>query len=500
VASGDALIPFMGDLSDDPADIPKLVGALEEGYDVAYGSRFTSGGQVDGYPPLKLFYNRSFNNLIRLAFGIRARDVTNAFTAYRREVIEEIGVENLESESFDLTAELPLRAHIHGFSSTEVPVSWRSRDAGVSKLNATRKGPLYLKRLAQMFVLGNVAGLRDIVRVVTGGGPVRLLATAVFGLLVLVGFFSVTGFTEVFGVVSGANPTLVAVAALVYLLSFVFRTWRYRVLLRTSGHLASVGGVFRCIVAGWFVNFLVPARAGDVVRGLALKSTEDVPFGVATGLVVVERILDMVTLGTTMLFVAVVVVETQQVSDFAVGALTIAVLLAIGLVAICVLDEHVVSVLEPVLPNASGTMAAFNEALSQVAQNRYALALTALLSAPVWLLEVGTLYVSARAFGVALPAVQTLAAGVAAFLSQVVAVTPAGIGSYESVLAGVLTQFDVAAATGTSLALLDHFTRVAVISVVGTICIVHIGFRSRVYFRERTEPTEDQTVPASVEE
>jgi len=50
VASGDALIPFMGDLSDDPADIPKLVGALEEGYDVAYGSRFTSGGQVDGYP------------------------------------------------------------------------------------------------------------------------------------------------------------------------------------------------------------------------------------------------------------------------------------------------------------------------------------------------------------------------------------------------------------------------------------------------------------------
>jgi hypothetical protein len=351
-----------------------------------------------------------------------------------------------------------------------------------------------------MFVLGNVAGLRDIVRVVTGGGPVRLLATAVFGLLVLVGFFSVTGFTEVFGVVSGANPTLVAVAALVYLLSFVFRTWRYRVLLRTSGHLASVGGVFRCIVAGWFVNFLVPARAGDVVRGLALKSTEDVPFGVATGLVVVERILDMVTLGTTMLFVAVVVVETQQVSDFAVGALTIAVLLAIGLVAICVLDEHVVSVLEPVLPNASGTMAAFNEALSQVAQNRYALALTALLSAPVWLLEVGTLYVSERAFGVALPAVQTLAAGVAAFLSQVVAVTPAGIGSYESVLAGVLTQFDVAAATGTSLALLDHFTRVAVISVVGTICIVHIGFRSRVYFRERTEPTEDQTVPASVEE
>ncbi|WP_275576253.1 glycosyltransferase [Halogeometricum borinquense] len=83
----------MGDLSDDPADVPKLIEAIESGYDVAYGSRFVDHGSVDGYPPLKLFYNRSFNNLIRLLFGIRARDITNAFTAYRREIIVEIDVE-----------------------------------------------------------------------------------------------------------------------------------------------------------------------------------------------------------------------------------------------------------------------------------------------------------------------------------------------------------------------------------------------------------------------
>lgn len=174
-AGGDVLIPFMADLSDDPADIPQMVAKIEEGYDVVYGSRFMNGGSVDGYPPLKLLYNRSFNNFIRFLFGIGEKDITNAFTAYRREVIDEIVMETLHSESFDVTAELPLRATVEGFRTTEVPVSWRSRDAGVSKLNATRKGPVYFKRVLAEFVRGNAAGLRDLFVSVTDQGVARVL-------------------------------------------------------------------------------------------------------------------------------------------------------------------------------------------------------------------------------------------------------------------------------------------------------------------------------------
>ncbi|RJX43384.1 hypothetical protein DM826_07185 [Halonotius aquaticus] len=94
-ADGDVLIPFMADLSDDPADIPKMIEQINAGHDVVYGSRFMQGGSVDGYPPLKLIYNRSFNNAIRFLFGIGEKDITNAFTAYRREVIDEIGMETL---------------------------------------------------------------------------------------------------------------------------------------------------------------------------------------------------------------------------------------------------------------------------------------------------------------------------------------------------------------------------------------------------------------------
>jgi hypothetical protein len=498
-ASGDVLVPFMGDLSDDPADIPELVAAIEDGYDVAYGSRFVSGGSVDGYPPLKLLYNRAFNNLIRLAFGIRARDVTNAFTAYRREVVEEIGVENLDSESFDLTAELPLRAHILGFSSTEVPVSWRSRDAGISKLNATRKGPLYLTRLLDMFVRGNLAGVRDVFSVVTSGSRLRILGAALVGVLIMIALFSFSGFDEVWGIVRRANVGWLGVAAGAYLSSFVFRTWRYRVLLRTSGHLASRGGVFRCILAGWFVNFLVPARAGDAVRGFALKATEDVPFGVATGLVVVERVLDMLVLGTIMLLVATTVLETSRANTLAVGALAIALVMVLGLVVVYYLDEHVAVLLESRIPKIREATRTLNEALERVVANPYAMALAALLSLPVWALEISTIYFSGLAVGVPLGAVATTTAAVAAFVTQAVPVTPAGIGTYEATVTVMLSLFAVPASTGTALALVDHFARVATVYVLGAISVVHVGFRSREYFRERTREAA-RAAPASDEQ
>ena len=152
-ATGDVLIPFMGDLSDDPKDIVKLIEKIEEGHDVVYGSRFIKGGRLEGYPFFKRISNRSFNNLVRLLLGVKETDVTNAFKAYRREVIEKIGIENIKSDNFDITLELPVKAQILGFSSVEVPVVWHGRIRGNSKLKLRMMGPLYIKRLISIFFL-----------------------------------------------------------------------------------------------------------------------------------------------------------------------------------------------------------------------------------------------------------------------------------------------------------------------------------------------------------
>lgn len=498
-ARGDILVPFMGDLSDDPADIPLLVRAIENGDDVAYGSRFTDDGSVKGYPPLKLLYNRTYNNVIRLLFGIRAKDVTNAFTAYRREVIEEIAIENIDSESFDITAELPLRAHILGFSSTEVPVSWRSREAGVSKLNATRKGPLYLKRLLHMFIRGNVTGLRDLFGAVTTGNPFQILGAIVLAIVILVGLFSFSGSGEVFGILANANVAWLGFAALGYFASFVFRTWRYRVLLRTAGHLASRGDVFRCIVTGWFVNFLLPARAGDAARGLALKTTANVPFGVATGLLVIERALDMLVLGGTLFVVVSVLVPLPQANLLAVGALCLGMLMASSLLLLYYFDSHVTAFLESWKGDITESIDLLNESLERVAHNPYALLLAGGLTFPVWAFEISTIYFSAHAVGLQLLPVETVTTAIASFVSQAVPVTPAGIGTYEATIVATLSLYDVSAGIATALALVDHFIRAAVIYVIGAICTVHIGFRSRVYFRQQS-PAEDRTETPIAEE
>ena len=492
-ARGHVLIPFMGDLSDDPADIPKLVAAIEDGYDIAYGSRFVDGGSVEGYPRLKLLYNRGFNNCVRLMFGVRARDVTNAFKAYRAEVIETVGVDTLTSESFDLTAELPLRAHIEGFRSTEVPVSWQSRDEGVSKLDATRAGPLYVKRLLHMFMIGNVVALSDLWDAVTTGSPFRLVGATLLGILILFGLFSLSGQDEVFQVLGRIQPAWLGLVAAAYTGSFLFRTWRYRVLLRTSGQLASRGGVFRCIMSGWFVNFILPARIGDAVRGMALKTTEDVPFGVATGMVAVERALDMFVLGLGMVCITLFLLPESEMSGLVGGAFAIAAIIIVGLFVVYRFESQLAEVLGKRFPAASDALAALVTALEETSKNPYSLALTALLSVPVWLFEVSTLYFSAIAVGVEISAVVTATTGIAAFVAQAVPVTPAGIGTYEATITAVLAGFDIPAGEATALALGDHFTRVALVYVIGAISIVHVGFRSRVYFRDSAAESNELT-------
>ena len=94
------------------------------------------------YPGPKLMINRLANFGIRLMFGIRYDDVTNAFKLYRREVIE--GVQPLMSHHFNLTVEIPLKAIVRGFSWTVIPITWRNRRHGEAKLKLREMGSRYL--------------------------------------------------------------------------------------------------------------------------------------------------------------------------------------------------------------------------------------------------------------------------------------------------------------------------------------------------------------------
>lgn len=140
--TGDAVAIVMADGSDLPHDILVYYHRLDEGVHCAFGSRFIPGAQVVDYPPLKLLLNRLANFFIQVLFGLRYNDVTNAFKAYRREVIG--GCQPLLSHHFNLTVELPLKSIVRGYTYAIVPITWINRKTGESKLKIKEMGSRYL--------------------------------------------------------------------------------------------------------------------------------------------------------------------------------------------------------------------------------------------------------------------------------------------------------------------------------------------------------------------
>lgn len=486
VATGEVIIPVMGDLSDDPEDIVHLVERIAEGYDIVYGSRFVKGGELHGYPCLKLVANRLFNNTLRLSFGIPHRDVTNAFKAYRKEVLDEIGVQNLESTGFDLTIELALKAHIAGFSSAEVPVRWYDRTAGEAKLKLSQNASIYGKRLFKLFIWGNLISLRDLFRAVMKGSVLGLIISLVIGIGILAFIFSFAGFGNILSYLSQISPFWFVGGVISIIISFIFRTWRWSVLFRSAGHTIPRHILFQSIMFGWFLNYLIPARMGDLARAVAIKITNYAPFGVSLTTIIVERALDTLTLA---MLLGVLGSAYPNDSLFLVeaGAFLLTGFL-IGILFFVYYGEKTLDQwLRSRFPSIQSSLVMLNTGLHSLSRNLYGILLCLILSFVIWVFELGSVYFAAKSLGVSISYIEASIAGIVAFVLQSLPLTPAGIGVHEASIAGILQIFGIDTSIGTSIALVDHAARGLVIYVLGLICTIHLGFECRRYFRKRNE-------------
>jgi len=149
--SGDAVALYMADGSDDPGDLVRFFRKMQsDNTDCVFGTRFSRESKVVGYPLVKLVLNRCGNNFIRILFGLRYNDITNAFKLYRRHVIQ--GLQPIISHHYNLTVELPLKAIVRGFSYSVVPNRWTERRQGVSKLKIKEMGSRYMFIILYCFI------------------------------------------------------------------------------------------------------------------------------------------------------------------------------------------------------------------------------------------------------------------------------------------------------------------------------------------------------------
>ena len=149
LVTGDIVVLFMADKSDDPADAVRYYRKIGEGYDCVFGSRFRKGSTVQNYPGVKLVANRIVNRCIQAMFFCGFNDLTNAFKAYRAEVIRDCGP--FRASHFNITIEMSLSALIRRYNIAEIPISWYGRTWGSSKLRLTEMGRRYLATLLKVY-------------------------------------------------------------------------------------------------------------------------------------------------------------------------------------------------------------------------------------------------------------------------------------------------------------------------------------------------------------
>jgi glycosyltransferase involved in cell wall biosynthesis len=141
-AKGGAVVPMMGDLSDDPGTVNLMAAKIEQGYDVVCGSRYMEGGRRIGGSKLKGLLSFLAGWSLRCILGLDTRDVTNPFKMYRKEVIDSL---KIESRSFEISIELVLKAARAGFRITEVPTVFKERTRGKSSFSVLKLVPAYLR-------------------------------------------------------------------------------------------------------------------------------------------------------------------------------------------------------------------------------------------------------------------------------------------------------------------------------------------------------------------
>ncbi|MDP9228709.1 MAG: polyprenol monophosphomannose synthase [Actinomycetota bacterium] len=135
LAGGAELVVEMdADFSHDPAYLPQLLRAIE-GADVAIGSRYVAGGGLTEWGRVRRFISRGGSAYARAALGLDVRDLTGGFKCLRREVLESIDLDTITSRGYAFQVETTYRAIRAGFRVVEVPIVFRDRREGNSKMS-----------------------------------------------------------------------------------------------------------------------------------------------------------------------------------------------------------------------------------------------------------------------------------------------------------------------------------------------------------------------------
>lgn len=475
---GDVLVYLDTDMATDLRHLEELVEAVRtEGYDIATGSRWLPESKADR-PVKRGIPSLGYNALVRTFLRSNLQDHQCGFKAFDREALDVL-LPAVQDEHWFWDTEVLVKAQRRGYRVKEFPVDWTPK--GDSKVDLVRDvfgmGSQILRTWWELSVSPRITR-----RVSLGGGT----------LLVVIALVLMTQYLnpdQVLTRMADADTRLVAVSALVYLLSWPLRGIRYRDILEAMGHKEQWSFLTGAIFISQTGNLVFPARAGDAIRAYVVKARRSVPYPTGGASLAVERVFDLLTItvlaGVVMIGLATTgsvgrllsVLTGQAVGGgtassgqtaviVATGVGTVAIIAVFAIVASANSDQDLVRPAIRRISNDSyadyvaSVIERFVGDIQIVATDKSIFARVGVGSIGIWSLDVLTASAVFVAFGFnltpSLIAVGFFAVSVGN-LAKVLPLTPGGIGLYEgafTIIVAPLTPVSVTAALG--IAIIDH--------------------------------------------
>jgi hypothetical protein len=482
-AAGEVLVYFDTDLATDLRHLEELVERVRSGeFDVATGSRWLPGRVADR-PPERSVPSRGYNALVRLFLRSDLRDHQCGFKAFSREAFETLSRE-VEDTHWFWDTEMLVRAQRRGFRVAEFPVDWTPQEDTAVDLvrDVFGMGSQILRTWWQLSVQPRVTR------------RVTLTAGALLTLLALLLMTQYIDFGAVLAEMRQADPALVAVAALVYVVSWPLRGARYRDILAELGFETDLGFLTGAVFISQTGNLVFPARAGDAVRAYVVKMRRGIPYPSGFASLAAERVFDLLTITALAGAVLIGYTATGQTADLArtvtgaegAGRVAVVVATVVGAGALCAVGAIVVSAragtnfvrravhrlsTDSYADAVADVVEQFVADVQRVAGTRAGFGRVGASSVAIWTLDVVTAVLVLQAFDPGLGPVSLVSVGFFAVsvgnLAKVLPLSPGGVGLYEgafTLLVVGLTGIAYPLALGA--AVLDHAVK-NLVTVVG---------------------------------
>lgn len=431
--SGDIVVYMDVDLSTDLKHLKDIVSAIEEGYDVATGSRLMKES-VAKRPLKRDLASRVYNFLVRLLLGSKVRDHQCGFKAFKKSAILELG-EKVRDTHWFWDTEVLVLAQKMGYKVKEIPVCWEH--GGETKVRF-KKDVLYMFfQILRMFS-EELARSRKFFAFAT------ILAIAILCFLILT-----TGVKNFLESLLMIRLDLLAIAGILYASSFILRGYRFGYIVKRLGEKTSTGFSSLAVSIGQTVNVITPVRLGDLARAYVFKRS-GVSYTCSLGGIAVERTFDILSVALIAI-VASIYLGTRFMEPF--YAIGFALLIVVAIVVLSRMQNFVGRIMER----------------AKMAMTLGDSATIFSLSLLVWFFDISVCYILAMSFGGISIAVIALAVAIGNIV-KAIPVTPGGIGTYELALTAIIGFYQPYSVAFT-LGFVDHALKNAVTVVLGLVAL-----------------------------